>query len=102
MASERLSNLIKALHNLAANSTSPSENRTETAAHEIEDYLVKDPTTRKQMLAKLEQEIAAETGEFWVTVRGSRSSVGLASAHSAASSWKCSSRKPLGIASRCP
>jgi hypothetical protein len=69
MASERLSNLIKALRNLAKDSTRTIHSRAQTAEHEIEDYLVKDPITRKQLLDELDHEIAAETGEFWVTVR---------------------------------
>jgi hypothetical protein len=69
MASDRLSNLIKALRMLATDSTCTIHSRTQTAEREIEDYLVKDPTTRKQMLDELDHEIAAETGEFWVTVR---------------------------------
>jgi hypothetical protein len=35
----------------------------------IKGYLVKDPATRKQMLDELDHEVAAETGEFWDTVR---------------------------------
>ena len=69
MASERLSNLIKALHMLAKDSTRAIHDCTVTAEHEIEDYLVKDPKTRKQMLDELDHEVAAETGEFWDTVR---------------------------------
>jgi hypothetical protein len=35
----------------------------------IEEYLVIDPATRKEMLDELDHEVAAETGEFWDTVR---------------------------------
>ena len=69
MASARLSNLIKALRMLAEDSTRAIHDRTITAEHEIEDYLLKDPKTRKQLLDELNHEVAPEAGEFWDTVR---------------------------------
>jgi hypothetical protein len=69
MASARLSGLMTSLRALAVDSTLASLDRTLNAERAIQAYLVTDPTTRKQMLDELDHEIAAETGEFWVTVR---------------------------------
>ncbi len=83
MASERLSNLMRALRQLAVDKTIPSHERTIGAETAIKSYLVNDPTTRKPMLDELDHEIAAETGEFGIRFEiSSRSSAGQANASS--------------------
>jgi len=69
MASERLSGLMTSLRKLAMDNTVPIDERTLGAQRAIEHYLVPDPATRKRMLDELDHEVAAETGEFWDTVR---------------------------------
>ncbi len=69
MTSARLSGLMVALRRLATDYSLASHERTLAVERAIDEYLVKDPMTRKQMLDELNHEVAAETGEFWVTVR---------------------------------
>lgn len=67
MSSARLSNLMGALRKLEGDDTLPSDERTMAAELAINDYLVKDPATRKQLLDELNREVMA--GELWDTVR---------------------------------
>jgi len=66
--SSRLSGLMDALHTLARDQTLTVEERTLAAERAIKGYLVADPTTRKEMLDVLENEVTAKSGDFWNTV----------------------------------
>jgi hypothetical protein len=70
MASARLLNLMGALRKLAADNALAGYEGSLAAERAIQGYLgVTDPAKRKQMLDELDHEVAAETGEFWDTVR---------------------------------
>ena len=69
MVSARLSGLMGALRKLATDRTFAIHDRTLGAERAIDEYLVTDPATRKQMLDELDHEIATEAGEFWDTIR---------------------------------